>query len=234
MLASRKQLKNANKGLFIIILTIGLVIGTFIFISLAEYNFYKNADKVIGEINDITVSTHRGRRGTRTTTYRYYINYTTADGQKYNNVLAKYNGGLRGTNYSKGTPVIVYYNKSNPREIGLVGYSANITSIVILVVFGIIAIFVLGGVFKNLKRLKLINFLINNGIRDTAVITNIETIRGRKGYVISCSAVNPLNGQQIFASCTVPTIKNLGIGINYQLNAYFDPQEPEIYFIDLG
>lgn len=231
MIMSRKSIKGAIIGTLVVIIMFLIFISIFSAVIIKEKVFYDNAEKVYGTVDEVSKHTSYSRRGRRTT-YTFYVSYMTVDGQQYKRVKAEY-VNVNGSAYSRGDNIVVAYDVNNPKKIGVGTYSNNIVNIIMLVVFGALTVYFFVLILKNYKKLKTTKNLMTNGIKGVSQITNITTTgRGKNtAYIIDCVAINPMNGQPMQTSGKVQNIKNLGI--NKTLDTYFDPQEPEIYFINL-
>ncbi len=195
------------------------------FIALPNVFDYENKIDTVGTITNIV------RRDEDD--YDVYVSYSI-DGVEYESKL----GGYSST-YHKGKQIDIYYDKDNPKNIGVKSLDLLFLIFpflgVLFLIVGIVIVVKSDGKKRLLQKLKETGDLVNANYIETKVNYNY-TINGRNPYNIVCTWVSPEdNKKYTFVSENLwddpsTDIQNLNITM---FPVYINPQNKNQYVVDV-
>lgn len=192
-----------------------------------HYRFNKTTPETEAVIEEIKTSVHRRSNGKRRTDHDVYVSYVVDD-KSYYRELGYYNSGMR-----EGDTVYVHYDPADPNKIKTNSYIGEI------VVFPMGVFFAgMGGIFAafEIKKSKRKKFLIQNGIRTLATVTDIvtdtsTTVNGRHPNMIRCEIVDDYTGQ-IRSYTSDSSFNDYSVYLGMPVNIYVNPTDPNEAYVD--
>ena len=193
-----------------------------------HYHFNKSTPEVSAVIEEIKTTTRRKSDGKRTTDHDVYVSYTV-DGTEYYNELGYYSSGMH-----EGDTISVHYSPENPDKIKTNSYVGE------LIVFPMGVLFAgIGAAFcaVEIKRSKKRKFLIENGIRTLATVTEVltdysTTVNGKHPDMIKCEVVDEYTGQ-IHSYTSESSFNDCSVYKGMPVNIYVNPSNPEEAYVDI-
>lgn len=210
----------AGIGIIFILVGIVLCINTF---------NYDNKIYTTGTITDI--SSHRNYNGHRS--HDVYVSYNV-NGVEYESRLGSYSSG-----FYEGKEIEIYYDKDNPRKIGV--KSLDVLFLIFPGIGLIFSIIGVTGISVTIKRKNIEKRLKENGKKIYAdyvetVINTSYSVNGINPYNIICVWDNPMdNKKYIFKSKDIwfnPEIVIIEKNIK-QFPVYLDEKDKKKYVIDI-
>lgn len=233
-----------NKGSIVLIITVSLFLFVGIIFATAGMHFYKadsdfkkNAKSTEATIEDIDISYSYDSDGERKKDYNVYVGFIV-EGKKYEGYLNSYNSSMR-----VGSKIKVYYDTLNPANFK--SSSDSIAAIVFIIVGLVIMIIgiviMLVNVVISVKTKNRKAYLMQNGIRISATIDNIDynynySVNGMHPYKIKCSYKDIYTNKiYIFNSKNIwfDVQSIVTSGLTSVVDVYMDKNDPTKYYIDL-
>lgn len=233
-----------DKGRIALIITVSLLLFVGIIFATAGIYFYnadsdfkKNAESTEATIEDIDISYSYDSDGERKKDYNVYVEFIV-DGKKYEGYLNDYNSSMR-----VGDTTKVYYDPLNPANFK--GSSDSVVAIIFIIVglgltiIGVVIMLV--NVVISVRRKNKKAYLMQNGIRISAIIDNIDynynySINGIHPYKIKCSYKDIYTNKiYIFYSKNIwfDVQSIVTSGLTSVVDVYMDKNDPTNYYIDV-